>query len=49
MDIIIILLQPLSLIVPSLKVGDPTQNTILELAKLLGRVEQIPEPIKVDK
>ena len=48
-DIITILLQLLSPMVSLLKVGDPTQNIILELAKLLGRVEQILESIEVDR
>ena len=43
-DIVTILTKPPSKNVPSLQSGDPTRNAILQLAKLLKRVEIIPEP-----
>ena len=44
-DIITILTQPPSTTVPSLEAGDPTRNALLKLAKQLGRMESLPEPI----
>ena len=43
-DITTILTLPPANTVPSLQSGDPTRNAILKLAKLLKRVETIPEP-----
>ena len=45
-DMITILIQPPKNNVPSIKVRDPTRNAILQIAKLLKRVERIPEPVE---
>jgi tryptophan synthase alpha subunit len=42
-DLVMILSQLLNNTVPWLKAGDPTYNTILEIAKLLKRGDDIPE------
>ena len=45
-DLITILTQPPKNNVPSMQAGDPTRNAILQIAKLLKRVEHIPEPVE---
>ena len=41
-DIVTILTQPPSPTTPSLQAGDPTQNTLLDIATSLNRIEQLP-------
>ena len=43
---ITILIQPSNTNVPSIQAGDLTRNAILQIAKLLKRVEDIPELVE---
>ena len=45
-DVVTMLTQHPNNTVPSLKAGDPTRNAVLRIAKLLKRVENIPEPVE---
>ena len=43
---ITILIQPSNTNIPSIQAGDLTRNAILQIAKLLKRVEDIPELVE---